>query len=338
MSSQSATRNALGAGPRASARMDLSGHERDKFFLSRGAKDVVDLSYLSGADGIEDARAFAKADLDRDGFEDLIVVNRNAPLLRVYRNQLGPSTKRKFIGVRLEGARQRDAVGARLTARACGLTQTREVALGSGFATVNAMSQTLGLGGCDKVDELSVRFPGGERRTFKDVAAGQLYRVVEGKGLQALPGVYGARATSRAEPRVADAGRHIRDTVPKAAATRPLLMIDLYATWCEACRREQPRLDALAAALAGTLDVVGVTVEPKDDAEAVSRYRSAERAARPLLAYDASLLRDIEALFGGTPPLPSTLVIDRKSGAVLLQTRGVPSRSQLERLVWQTQR
>src|SRR5262249_43086652 len=97
--------------------MDLSGHERDKFYISRGGKDVVELSYLSGADGVEDARAFARADLDRDGFEDLIVVNRNAPLLRVYRNVLGPSTKRNFIGVRVEGSRQREAVGARVTAR-----------------------------------------------------------------------------------------------------------------------------------------------------------------------------------------------------------------------------
>ena len=63
MSSQSAAHNAMGNGPRAASRMDLSGRERDRMFLSRAAKDVVELSYLSGADGLEDARAFASADL-----------------------------------------------------------------------------------------------------------------------------------------------------------------------------------------------------------------------------------------------------------------------------------
>ncbi len=315
--------------------MDLSGHERDKFYLSRGAKDFVDLSYLSGADGVEDARAFAKADLDRDGFEDLIVVNRNAPLLRVYRNVLGPSTKRKFVGVRIEGARQRQAVGARVTARGCGITQTREVAIGSGFATVNALSLTLGLGGCDKLDELGVKFPGGERRAFKDVAAGQFYRVVEGKGLQALPAVYGAHAAAPAASTAASPSR-LRDAVARIGG-KPLVLIDLWATWCDACKRERPRLDALAAAHADTLDVVGLTIEPKDDRAAVDRYRAAEHLDRPLVAFDAALARDVDALFGGTPPLPSTIVLDRKSGAVLLQTRGMPTRSQLERVLWLSQ-
>src|SRR5262245_39049124 len=109
--------------------MDLSGHERDKLFLSHAAKDLLDVPYLSGADGAEDARAFAKAHLDRDGYEDMIVVNRNAPLLRVYRNQLGPATKNHFVGLRVEGAHQREAVGARVRARGCGVTQTREIAL-----------------------------------------------------------------------------------------------------------------------------------------------------------------------------------------------------------------
>ena len=335
MSSQSATKSALGAGPRAAARMDLSGHERDKFYLSRGAKEVVELSYLSGADGIEDARAFAKADLDRDGFEDLIVVNRNAPLLRIYRNQLGPSTGRRFIGVRVEGARQHDAVGARVTARGCGLSQTREIALGAGFATVNAMSLTLGLDRCPKLDELSVQFPGGERRSFKNVAAGGFYRVVEGKGIQALPGVYGARPPLVAEPRAVDAGRHLRDAVSRGGADRPLVLIDLYATWCEACKRQQPHLDALASAFAATLDLVGVTVEPKDDDAAVRAYRAAQPTRHTLLAYDAALARDVEGLFGATPPLPSTLIVDRQSGAVVLRTRGLPTRSELERVIWQ---
>jgi thiol-disulfide isomerase/thioredoxin len=129
----------------------------------------------------------------------------------------------------------------------------------------------------------------------------------------------------------------VRDAVAKAGGTRPLVLVDLWATWCDACKRERPRLDAIAAGLAGALDVVGVTIEPKDDAGAVARYRAEQHLDRPLVAFDPVLARDIETLFGGTPPLPSTLLVDRKSGAVVLQTRGMPTRSELERALWQRQ-
>jgi thiol-disulfide isomerase/thioredoxin len=331
VSSQSASHNALGSGPRAAARLDLSGRERDKFYLSRAGHEVAELSYLSGADGVEDARVFAHADLDRDGFEDLIVVNRNAPLLRIYRNQLGPAQKRHFIGVQVEGARQRQAVGARLTARGCGLTQTREVAIGSGFATVNGLGVTLGLDRCDKLDELVVQFPLGERRSFKNVAADHYYRVVEGKGIKEVAGIYGARTPASAAPATSD----LLGRLPKAArAKQRLVLVDLFATWCEACKRESPHLEALAAAFAKELDVVSVSIEPKDDADAVSRYRSALHAQHPLLAYDAALARELEPLFGATPTLPSTAIVDARSGQVLWHGAGLPTRSQLARAVF----
>jgi hypothetical protein len=336
VSSQSANHNALGAGPHAAMRMDLSGHERDKMFLSRGAKDVIDVSYLSGADGIEDARAFAKADLDRDGYEDLIVVDRNAPLLRVYRNQLGPATKHGFVGIRLEGKRQRDAVGARLRARACGVTQTREIALGSGFATVNAMTVTLGLGECTQIDELTVRFGSGEQRTFSKLPAGAFYRVVEGKGIQSVAGVYDRPRTSVRSHASSD-----RDATPRLArlaasapGRAPLVLIDLFATWCDACARTAPQLEAMTA---GKLDLVGVTIEPNDDAAAVERYRTAHPTGHPLFPFDEGLAAEVMALFATSPPLPSVLVLDRKTGVVLLQTRGLPTRSEVERALWTPQ-
>jgi thiol-disulfide isomerase/thioredoxin len=307
--------------------MDLSGHERDKLFLSHAATNLVDISYLSGADGVEDARAFAKADLDHDGYEDMIVVNRNAPLLRVYRNQLGPATKNHFIGLRVEGARQHQAVGARVRARGCGVTQTREIALGSGFATVNAMAVTLGLGTCEQVDELSVKFPGGESRTFKKVAANAFYRVVEGKGIQPIPNVYD-RPTAVVHPHVDRETSRLAKLASTAPGRAQFVLVDLFATWCEACVRTAPRLDAITA---GKLDVIGVSIEPTDDTAAVDKWRVAHGATHPLIAYDADAAAEIATLFGGTPPLPSTVILDRRAGTVVLQTRGTPTRSDLER-------
>jgi thiol-disulfide isomerase/thioredoxin len=313
--------------------MDLSGHERDKLFLSHNAKGLVDVSYLSGADGVEDARAFAKADLDRDGYEDMIVVNRNAPLLRVYRNQLGPATKNHFIGLHVEGAKQHDAIGARIRARGCGVTQTREVSAGTGFATVDAMAITLGLGSCDELDELTVRFPAGEQRTFKNVAADAFYRAIEGKGLQAVAGVYDHANAAAPVAHVDDTTPRLAKLAASAKGQSPLVLVDLFATWCEACVRTAPRLDAMTTALAGKLDIVGVTVEPSDDAAAVERFRVAHSIGHPMVAFDAAVAAEVNVLFGSTPPLPSTLIIDRKTGSIVLQTRGSPTRSDLERVL-----
>ncbi|CAN5153357.1 hypothetical protein BH11MYX1_BH11MYX1_04240 [soil metagenome] len=311
--------------------MDLSGHERDKLFLSREGKSVVDVSYLSGADGIEDARTFVKADLDRDGFEDLIVINRNAPILRVYRNQLGPATKHHFLGVRLEGSRQRDAIGARLTAKGCGMTQTRELAAGMGFATVDALTVTLGLGTCTMLDELTVKFPSGERRTFKHVAADSFYRVVEGKGLQAVAGVYGHASTP---PTVSPASGPFAKLAASAPGKAPLVLIDVFASWCEACVRTAPRLDALTSALRDQLDVESVSIEPSDDDAALAKFKAAHPWAHPLLPYDEATAGSISTVFAGAPPLPSTVVVERKTGAVVMSTHGVPTRSELERAIF----
>ncbi len=312
--------------------MDLSGHERDKLFLSREGKSVVDISYLSGADGVEDARTFAKADLDRDGFEDLIVINRNAPILRVYRNQLGPATKHHFMGVRLEGLRQHEAIGARLTAKGCGVTQMRELAAGMGFATVDALTVTLGLGTCTKLDELTMKFPGGEHRTFKNVAADSFYRVVEGKGLQAVANVYGH--STAATPTIPSPASAFAKLAASAPGKAPLVLIDVFASWCEACVRTAPRLDALTAALRDQIDVESVSIEPTDDDAALVKFKAAHPWAHPLVRYDGATASAISAAFAGAPPLPSTVVIDRKTGALVMTTHGVPTRSELERAVF----
>jgi thiol-disulfide isomerase/thioredoxin len=320
--------------------MDLSGRERDKLFLSRGGQGFCDASYFSGADGPEDARAFAHADLDRDGHEDLIVVSRNAPLLRIYHNAIGPARGGDFLGLVLEG--RGDAVGARVRARCGGLTQTREVARGEGFAVQGSAVITLGFAHCPKVEQLSVRFRGGEERNFRDVRTGGFYRLVEGKGLKEVPNVYGPRAPSvaAAAPSVAAAPSSPGSPAEVlAAAARSLapgdgpLLLAYWATWCEACRRELPRLDALAATLGSRAEVIGPSLEPKDDAAAVARYVSERHPQHRLLAWDAQLAHATEALFGATPPLPSVVLLDRKSGRVLYRGAGVPTRSQLERVL-----
>jgi WD40 repeat protein len=86
-----------------------SGFERNVFFANNGDGTFSDISGAVGLDFLEDGRAFAIADFDHDGRLEVFLKNRNAPQLRVLKNQmreLPPS-----IAFRLQGVKSnRDAI------------------------------------------------------------------------------------------------------------------------------------------------------------------------------------------------------------------------------------
>jgi hypothetical protein len=170
--------------------MDWSGRERDKLFLSENGSRFFDASYLGGVDSPLDGRAFAYSDLDHDGATDFILVNRNAPIIQIFRNTM---TQGDWVGLRLTGDGRHsnvDAVGARVTAR-CGTDSvTRYVGIGSGFGVQNTSTLTIGLGVCPSIDELSVRWPDGREQTFDHLKSGEYYRVSEGASIEPTAGFY----------------------------------------------------------------------------------------------------------------------------------------------------
>lgn len=177
--------------------MDFSGLERDKLFLSAQGKGFIDASYLSGMDNAQDGRTFAYADLDHDGAEDIVLTNRNAPILVIYRNT---SARGNWIGLHLTGDGRHsnpDAVGSSVVARCGENIVTRDVEIGTGFAIQNSKTLTLGVGTCQTIDELKVRWPGGQEQVFKDVATREYYELAEGKTLELVPGYY--QETSQAQ-------------------------------------------------------------------------------------------------------------------------------------------
>jgi thiol-disulfide isomerase/thioredoxin len=329
-------------------RMNLSGLERDRFFLSAGGASYLELSYLSGLDGIEDARASAVSDLDRDGHEDLVVVNRNAPLLRIYRNAVGPASRHHTLGLRLIGAgakgthaaraSSRDAVGGRVQIR-CGVRRLRrDVVMGAGFGGVSSLAITVGLGRCPRVDELSVRFPSGEEQIYRDVEADRFYTVSEGEGMREIPGLVRARPPRTVAGAPAFAAREVGSllgSLGAAGRSGPrLLLISFWASWCRACDADHPRLQAIAEDYAGRLEVVSPSLEPKDDAEVARRVRTGARLGYRVEGYQEAIARAAEAIYGAPPALPATVIVDRASRRVELRTTGTPSRSEIEKVLW----
>lgn len=90
------------------------------------------------------------------------------------------------------------------------------------------------------------------------------------------------------------------------------VLLNLWATWCEPCKREMPALDAVQAALGGPdLEVVAVNIDTRD-LERPRAWLKAAGVAR--LAYysdrEARIFQDLRRA-GETEGLPTTLLIDR---------------------------
>jgi len=143
---------------------------------------------ISGLDLVADGRAFALTDLDRDGGVDVVVVNANAPLLQVLRNQV--AAEQGFVVVKLEGGNAtaavssewsaRDGVGASIALRAGGVRTLRELRVGEGLAAQNSHALIFGLGNKEAADEIVVTWPSGRSQRAEQVESGSqvLFREV----------------------------------------------------------------------------------------------------------------------------------------------------------------
>ncbi len=127
------------------------------------------------------ARGVATADIDLDGDLDvLFTINNGAPQL--LRNDTEPAGH--WIAFELEGAHPNlDALGAQLTVWSDGLAQRRMVRSGSSYLTQSDHARLiLGLGVAASADSVRVLWPGGQTRTYVNLAANQSHVLSESVG------------------------------------------------------------------------------------------------------------------------------------------------------------
>jgi len=168
-----------------------SGHERNHLFLSLDALQFEDVSGVSGADSPADGRAYALLDYDRDGWQDIAVVNANAPFAELFHNQMAKSSgeSNRFIALRFAGPNHaaaprpgsgnRDGIGAAAEIVLGDAVLLRERRAGDGLAAQNSATLLVGIGRRARVDEIRVRWPSGTRRVLRDIPAGSLVTAYE---------------------------------------------------------------------------------------------------------------------------------------------------------------
>ena len=129
-------------------------------------------------------RGSTYADIDGDGDLDVVLTSNNGPA-RLFRNDGGDANH--WVRIRLTGdgkASNRDAIGAKVTARIGGQTCRRQLFPAKSYLSSVELPLTFGLGKAEKIDELTIVWPSGATTKLQDLKADKSYHIDETAGLR----------------------------------------------------------------------------------------------------------------------------------------------------------
>lgn len=155
------------------------GYARNVLFANNGDGTFSELSGPSGLDFFEDSRCFTVADIDGDGRLEVVLKNRNAPQVRILRNNL--TGIGRSISFRLRGQKSnRDAIGAAVTVETGATKQTKYLQAGTGFLAQHSKELFFGIGEAVSVTA-TVRWPSGLVQQFASLPADHRIELSEGE-------------------------------------------------------------------------------------------------------------------------------------------------------------
>ncbi|HXM10731.1 MAG TPA: FG-GAP-like repeat-containing protein [Terriglobales bacterium] len=203
-----------------------SGYERNIFYANNGDGTFSDISGVVGLDFLEDGRAFALADFDHDGRQELVLKNRTSPQLRVLKNvmqNLPPS-----ISFRLRGTKSnRDAIGAVITVETELGRQTRSLQAGSGFLSQHSKDVFFGLAAAKGPLRASIRWPSGLVQELHDLPVNHRVWIEEGSEPFRIEAFKASSNFEQvADAKAADAKPQEVETLPTTAETWLLAPIE----------------------------------------------------------------------------------------------------------------
>lgn len=156
-----------------------TSEQHDTLFENRDGKLFVDVTAKAGEHfarrGYQRGHAFA--DLNNDGFTDIVVTSlgRHSAIL------LNPGNGGHWLDIRLRGTKSnRDGIGARIkVTTGSGRTLYEWVSPSTGFLSSSTLRAHFGLGPETRVAEVEVKWPSGAISRLKDVAIDKLLEIPE---------------------------------------------------------------------------------------------------------------------------------------------------------------
>ncbi|HXE80578.1 MAG TPA: CRTAC1 family protein [Vicinamibacterales bacterium] len=128
-------------------------------------------------------RGCAFGDFDNDGDVDILINNLDGPptLLRNDGGNARPSILLKCVGTKSN----RSAIGTRVIVTTGTHRQIADVMSGSSYYSQNDFRLHFGLGSAKQADAVELRWPSGAIETHRDLPAGHLFVIEEGRGIAA---------------------------------------------------------------------------------------------------------------------------------------------------------
>ncbi|MFQ5778823.1 MAG: tetratricopeptide repeat protein [Terriglobia bacterium] len=330
----------------------LSGRERNVFYLNLGGGQFIDISGVTGLEYPQDGRAYSLVDLDQDGDLDLILKNRNAPQVRVLRNET--ENRNHSIAFRLIGRKSnRDAVGTVVKIETAAGQRTKHVMLGSGFVSQSTKTLYFGLGPQEHVERASVSWPSGRKQTFVNLPAEHQVTLVEGEEeftavpfqprnsdqrvcapQQVLPSTSPREGIAMLGP-VALPPFELKnlagDTVTRDTLVGQPTIVNFWATWCVPCQTEM-RLwkEHYQQIRAAGASMVAISVDEPSARQKVEEFVHQRQLSFPVLLMDATTLERVNLFYrllferSGDMQIPTTLLLDDKAQVVKIYRGVVP--------------
>ena len=331
----------------------LNGNERNHYFANRGGRSFADVSALSGLDNPADSRGFAILDYDRDGWQDIALVNANQPLFNLYHNEMGATgLSGGVIAVRFVGGNHaaspskelgcRDGYGARVVVDLGNEQLVREHRCGDGWSTQNSPTMIVGIGSHTNVVSLTVKWPSGRTTTTQGIPEGTLLTLFENPvDTPARDSV--ERSTYRVKASVRRTTAVNREIFPIATtdkSAKPGGRLRVYTTFSTsslAYKEHLPRLRHLREELGPEgVDFIAVPIDVIDDNQRLANYAREYRPSTRLIGIAPSQRSGATAVFakvfGAEPPLPSSVITD-SSGHILATQPGFPGVSALRKML-----
>ena len=197
---------------------------------------------MFGLDFDDDGRAAAPVDIDGDGDLDLVLLSLQG--LRVMENRM---PRKHFSRLRLTATTTEPlALGALVTLTAGGVTQQEYVRITDGFMTQVPRELHFGIGNAEKIDRITVRWPCGTVKVYRDLPADRLLEIREDEEAPKASGLPNWPDATRPKVRAAFSFETALDRLeggraPLAAKGKPTV-VNFWSPSCAPCKEELPRL------------------------------------------------------------------------------------------------